>query len=223
MNPEPGSESVRRPRRKSIRLKIYDYSQVSGYFVTIVTQERKPFFGKICNGEMTLSEAGQMVMHEWEALPERFPNITIDVFQVMPNHFHTVLLLHDPKFVGAGLVPARETRATSRVAPTHMEIVDDAKVTTRVAPALGEIIGAYKSITMHKFIQGVKERAWPAFAGKLWQRNYYEHILRSQEDYERIGGYIRDNPANWEQDNENPLNLHPIYKKSIPYTGDKPP
>jgi putative transposase len=80
----------------------------------------------------------------------------------------------------------------------------DTRATTRVAPTLGKIIGAYKSITTHEFIQGIKERAWPVFTKRLWQRNYYEHILRDQVDYERIAGYIWDNPANWDKDEENP-------------------
>jgi putative transposase len=181
-------------RQHSIRLQGNDYAQSGGYFITIVTQLREPFFGKICEGEMILNEAGQMVRNEWEALPERFPGIAVDVFQVMPNHLHAILLIHDPLPVGAGLVPAHDGGATT---------MDWA--TTRVAPTLGEIVGAYKSITTHEYIQGVKERAWPIFTRKLWPRNYYEHILCNQADYERIAGNILDNPANWEQDDENPL------------------
>jgi len=210
-NPDqtPGSEN--RQGRKSIRLKGYDYSQAGGYFITIVTQLREPFFGKICNGEMLFSEAGEMVLHEWEILPERFPNIEIDVFQVMPNHFHAILLIHNPKSVGAGLVPAPglvpafvPVPAPAFVpAPGLMPARE--RATTRVAPTLGDILGAYKSITTHKYIQGVEEFAWPAFTKRLWKRNYFEHIIRNEADYERTTGYILDNPINWEQDSENPL------------------
>ncbi len=175
--------------RCSIRLKGVDYSQAGGYYVTIVTQLRESFFGKICDGEMIFNDAGRMVNIEWESLQERFPNIETDVFQVMPNHLHGIIIIHNPEPVGAGLVPAHATKATTRVAPT-----------------LGEIVGAFKSITTHKYIQGVDEFAWPVFYKKLWQRNYYEHILRDQADYERIAGYILDNPLNWEQDEENPQN-----------------
>ena len=176
-------------RRKSIRLKGYDYSQAGGYYVTIVTQLRESFFGKIRDGEMIFNDAGRMVNFEWGTLQERFPNIETDVFQVMPNHLHGIIIIRNPESVEAGLVPAHATRATTRVAPT-----------------IGEIVGAFKSITTHKYIRGVDEFAWPVFYKKLWQRNYYEHILRGQADYERIAGYILDNPVNWDQDEENPQN-----------------
>jgi putative transposase len=197
--------------RRSIRLQGFDYSQAGGYFVTMVTQLREPLFGKVCDGEMILNDAGQMIWHEWVTLPERFPNIAIDVFQVMPNHLHAILLIHNPNPVGAGLVPANDPQVTREVGaglvPAH-----DGRETTRVAPTVGEIVGAYKSITTHKYIHGVEERSWPVFTKKLWQRNYFEHIIRNETNYDRIAGYILDNPANWEQDNENPFTSHPIPK-----------
>jgi len=185
--------------RRSIRLKGYDYSQAGGYYVTIVTQLRETFFGKICGGEMIFNEAGRMVNIEWGSLQERFPNIETDVFQVMPNHLHGIIIIHNPEPVGAGLVPAHATRAD--LVPAHAT-----RATTRVAPTIGEIVGTFKSITTHKYIQGVDEFAWPVFYKKLWQRNYYEHILRDQADTKRIAGYILDNPVNWDQDEENPQN-----------------
>jgi putative transposase len=121
----------------------------------------------------------------------------MDIFQVMPNHLHGIIFIHNHAFVGAGLAPALDARATTRVAPTN-----------------GGIIGAFKSITTHKYRQGVDEHNWPVFSKKLWQRNYYEHILRVQADYERIAGYILDNPANWNEDDENPQNpCYPIMIK----------
>ncbi len=173
--------------RRSIRLKGYDYSQAGGYYVTIVTQLQESFFGGIRAGEMILNDAGRMVKVEWESLNIRFPNINIDVYQVMPNHFHGLIFIFPPVSVGAGLVPAPISRATTRVAPT-----------------LGNIIGAFKSITTHKYIQGVDEFTWPAFYRRLWQRNYYEHIIRNLADYERIASYIINNPVNWDKDEENP-------------------
>ncbi len=183
--------------RRYIRLKGYDYSQAGGYYVTIVTQLRESFFGKICDGEMIFNDAGRMVNIEWGSLQERFPNIETDVFQVMPNHLHGIIIIHNPEPVGAGLVPAHATRATTAHAT---------RATTRVAPTIGEIVGAFKSITTHKYIQGVDEFSWPVFTKKLWQRNYYEHIIRNQAGYERIAGYILDNPLTWDQDEENPQN-----------------
>jgi REP element-mobilizing transposase RayT len=162
--------------RRSIRLKGYDYSQAGGYYITIVTQLRESFFGKICDGEMIFNDAGRMVNIEWGALQERFPNIETDVFQVMPNHLHGILVIHNPEPVGAGLVPAHDPAHDPGLVPAH-----PTKVTTKIIPTLGEIVGAFKSITTHKYIQGVNEFAWPVFYKKLWQRNYYEHILRGHK------------------------------------------
>jgi REP element-mobilizing transposase RayT len=168
--------------RHSIRLKGYDYAQAGGYFVTIVTQGRECFFGEIHNDKMILNDAGRMVKAAWEALPQRFPNIGLDIFKVMPNHLHGIVVIHDDP-----VVPALSSRATTRVAPT-----------------LGDIVGAFKSITTHEYIRGVDESNWPQFYKRLWQRNFYEHIIRDQPDYERIARYIADNPSNWAEDEENP-------------------
>ncbi len=189
--------------RKSTRLKDFDYSQPGGYFVTIVAHLRQNIFGEVQVGKMSLNDAGLMVQVEWENLSKRFPSIDLDIFQVMPNHFHGIVLINEPP-VGAGLVPANEPHVGAGLVPAH-----EIGVTTRVAPTLGKIVGAFKSITTHKYIRGVDEFSWPAFDKRLWQRNYYEHILRDQADYERIAGYILANPANWDGDEENLSHLPP--------------
>ena len=184
--------------RKSIRLKGYDYSQAGGYYVTIITQGRECMFGKIVNREMVSNEAGRMIEAVWKSLSERFPNVELDIFQVMPNHFHGIIFIfRNP--VGAGLVPALGLVPAQGLVPAH-----PSRATTRVAPTLGKIIGAFKSITTNEYIHGVKQCGWPSFAGKLWQRSYYEHIIRNQSDYEHIANYIAINPAKWDFDEENP-------------------
>jgi putative transposase len=180
------------PHRRSIRLKGYDYTQAGGYYLTIVTHARECLFGEICAGTMLPNVAGQMIITEWQALQERFFNIGVDIFQVMPNHFHGIIIIHHQP-VGAGLVPAPYIRATTSPGAT-----------TRVAPTIGQIVGAFKSITTHKYIQGVGKFGWPAFDRRIWQRNYYEHIIRGQQDYERIAAYILANPHHWNEDEENP-------------------
>ena len=104
-------------QRKSIRLKDFDYSQAGGCFVTVVAHLRQNFFGEVQAGKMSLNDAGLMVQAEWQNLSQRFPNIDLDIFQVMPNHFHGIVIIHEPP-VGAGIVPAHETGATTRVALT---------------------------------------------------------------------------------------------------------
>ena len=181
-------------RRRPIRLKGYDYSRTGAYFVTIVTQDRTCCFGDVTGEEMCLNDAGRMACRVWESLPLRFPGIEIDAFVVMPNHIHGIII------VGASLVGAQdpgdvrppEAGATTRVAPTGGHVT------------LGNVVGAYKSLTTMEYARGVKTHSWPPFNGRLWQRNYYEHVVRDDESLKRIRQYIVDNPAQWVFDRENP-------------------
>ena len=163
--------------RRSIRLKGYDYSQEGLYFITLCVQGRKSFFGKIVTS-LELYDAVKMVETEWLALPDRFTNIILHEHCIMPNHFHGILEITDGRPQGP--------------APTNKTV--------------GDMMDAYKSITTVEYIHGVKNSGWERFDGKLWQRDYYEHIIRDDEEYERIANYIINNPANWSQDKLNPLN-----------------
>ena len=250
-------------RRRSLRLKGYDYTQVGAYFVTIVTHGRLCLFGEIVGKEMRLNEAGEMVCGFWEALPQRFPAIEMNMFVVMPNHLHGIVVIKNRATtrvaptnqnpdrgvenapntpnrttatvghtkltnVGAGLVPAQNTnstehRATTRVADHQLaspSALPD-RATTRVAPtgimdggvdapttdrfALGDAIGAYKSLSTVEYTRGVKQMKWSPFHKRLWQRNYYEHVVRHEESLRDLQQYILDNPAQWAFDKENPL------------------
>ena len=91
--------------RRSNRLKGYDYSQAGAYFVTIVSQGRMSFFGAIRDGEMIFNDAGRMVHAIWESMPERFPQIELGAFVVMPNHFHAIVIINDSAALGAGTSP----------------------------------------------------------------------------------------------------------------------
>jgi REP element-mobilizing transposase RayT len=154
--------------RQSIRLKGYDYSSSGLYFITMCVQNRAHLFGKIENREMVLNDAGKMIQTEWINLKTRFPNIELHEFVVMPDHFHGIL-----EIVGAPNVGA----------------------TTRGAPTLGDMIMAFKSITTVEYIKGVKNLEWPSFEKRLWQRNYYEHIIRDELAYFSISKYIMNNPS----------------------------
>lgn len=168
--------------RHSIRLKGFDYSQEGLYFVTVCTKDREHIFGDIENGCLNLNPCGKMIRDDWLNLTNRFKHIELDEFILMPNHFHGIV------FVGATLVVAQNIRAGTRPAPTGSPI------------SLGNVIGAFKSITTHKFIQNINTHKWPRFNKRLWQRNYYEHIIRNERDYFAIKQYIEDNPKNWERD-----------------------
>ncbi len=162
-------------RRRSARLPGYDYARVGAYFVTICTQDRVCLFGQIADGAMSVNDAGAMIVRHWEQIPQRFPTVTVDEFVVMPNHIHGVLVFAAPP-----------VEATWPVAP------------------LGRVIGAVKSETTVAYGRRVVANRWPAFRGRLWQRNYYEHVIRGDEALGRIRKYIRDNPLQWAFDRENP-------------------
>lgn len=200
-----------RHHRRSIRLRGYDYTQAGAYFVTVVTQDRACLFGEALDGEMRLNDAGRMVAAEWDALCTRSINIDLDAFVVMPNHIHGVIVVtgttgkigtdgSKTATVGAPLVGAQSTtRAQTTGAQTG--------ATTRVAPTLGKIVGAFKSLTTVAYTRGVTTQGWSPFPGRLWQRNYFEHIVRNEESLHRIRQYIADNPARWTDDPENPQRI----------------
>ena len=187
-------------RRRSLRLKGYDYTHVGAYFVTIVTQDRSCLFGEISGKELRLNEAGEMVRGIWEMLPQRFPAIEMDLFVIMPNHLHGIIVTNQPK------------RATTRVAPTGA-IEGRMDPPTGDRPALGDVIGAYKSLTTVEYARGVKTMKWTPFDRRLWQRNYYEHVVRHDASLRDLQQYILDNPTQWDFDKENPLAKRPETQK----------
>jgi putative transposase len=157
-------------------------------------------FGDVVKGIMHLNEAGRMVSAMWDELPAWFPGVSPDAFVVMPNHIHGIILFAKRVSVGAPLVGAQD------VTPNR---TPGSRATTRVAPTLGDVVGAYKSRATVDYIRGVKTKGWPAFRRRLWQRNFYEHIIRNDASLNRIRQYILDNPARWTFDRENPLAIAP--------------
>lgn len=169
-------------RHRSIRLKDYDYSQAGAYFVTICTWNKECLLGDITNSEIKISPVGEIIQKEWYKIPNRFPNVQLDAFVIMPNHIHGIII------VGATLVVARDD-----------DVGRNNRAGTSPAPTLGEIIGSFKSICVHKCkYNGLN-------IGKLWQRNYYEHVIRNEDELNKIREYIVLNPAMWDEDDENPF------------------
>jgi REP element-mobilizing transposase RayT len=214
-----------------VRLAGYDYSQTGAYFVTVCTQDRACLFGVVTEGgAMCWNDAGHMLVAQWEALADRFPAVEIDAFVVMPNHLHGIVWICDSKPahrvnavgattrvaptvvghdgpVGAGLVPARST-AVGNGGTAGAGLVP-ARPNQDRRPTLGDVVGAFKSVTTVAYTRRVKASGWPGFRGRLWQRNYYEHIIRNDESLRRIRHYIQDNPARWAFDRENPQTVRP--------------
>lgn len=157
-------------------------------------QNREHLFGHIENGEMVLNDAGRMVENEWLNIPQRFKNVVLHEYIVMPNHFHCIVEMVETKPVGATLVvDPNKNGHPQGDAPTG-------SAPTENIPTVGDIVGAFKSITTLNYIRSVKDNDWKPFNHKLWQRNYYEHIIRNEQAYQNISQYIISNPKNWDND-----------------------
>lgn len=182
-------------QRRSIRLRGYDYTRLGAYFVTVCTEGRKRLFGTVVNGRMALNDAGRMVQSVWDELPAHYPGVAIDAFVVMPDHIHGVVRLCDP--VGAG----------PRACPVFVGNGDGGGQAQGPAPtpepepkpmSLPDVVHRIKTLTTKRYADGVAQGGWPRFPGKLWQRNYYEIIVRDAAALANIRVYIRDNPAHWD-------------------------
>ena len=172
--------------RRSIRLRGYDYSQAGAYFVTICTQNHECLFGKIVDREMRLNVAGEMVERWYSELTNKFLDIECDEFVCMPNHVHFIAVnVGADRCVRPGSVP-RQTRGEHIGSPLH------------------RVVQWFKTMSTNEYIRGVKQNGWRPFAAKLWQRNYWEHIVRNEQEMNRIQEYIQNNPAQWEMDKLNP-------------------
>lgn len=181
--------------RRSIRLRGYDYSQAGAYFVTICVQGRECLFGNIQNDIVELNEYGKIVYHFWEQVPKHFQNADIDFAVVMPNHFHGIIVIGDDfkKGINPGGVEGGEVEG---------KVVEGGETPPlRRKPTLGQIVAYFKyqttkSINQIRDLPGVK----------LWQRNYYEHIIRTEECLEKLREYIMQNPQRWDIDQLHPNN-----------------
>lgn len=167
------------PRRKTIRLPAYDYSTPGAYFVTICTHNRVLMLGSVADGRMETNAAGLQVLAAWESLPGRFPMVSLDAFVVMPNHVHGMLFLQDP------LVAER----------CHREDL------VAKNPTLGEVLRAFKSVSAVRVNQALGRSGQP-----LWQRGYYEHVVRTNKELDRFRLYIEQNQVRWDEDPENHSN-----------------
>jgi len=172
--------------RRSIRLNDYDYTEQGVYYVTICVEGRKCVFGDVWCGEIILNGMGRIVARNWNELPEHFPNIKIDEFIVMPNHTHGII-----NIVGAGF-PRPDDNGYGNDGKGRG---DHDKGRGNRAPTLGQIVAYFKYGTT-KQINAIRQT--PGI--RLWQRNYYEHIVRNEPDLARIREYIVNNPVQWEED-----------------------
>ncbi len=172
--------------RRSIRLKGYDYTQPGAYFVTLCTQGRAHLFGEVVDGEMRLNEAGLVAEQCWRAIPDHFPHTVLDAYVVMPNHLHGIVWI---------VVGARHAVPL----PTPAVPLPTAEQFGRPVPAsLPTIIRSFKSAVTNR-INALRQTP----GASIWQRNYYEHIIRNEDALNRIRTYIQENPLRWARDREN--------------------
>ena len=173
--------------RRSIRLKEYDYSQAASYFVTICTQNREALFGCILDGKMILNQWGEIVKDFHAETEAHFETILMTPFVIMPNHYHAIIVLNGRDSVnGRDHITGRDHRKGRG---------DPAPTVGNAVPTLGNVVGFFKYQTS-KRINLLRQTP----GQKLWQRNYYEHVIRDETDYNRICKYIENNPLKWESD-----------------------
>ena len=178
-------------QRRSIRLASYDYSSIGFYFVTICIQNRKCLLGKIVDSEVVLNDAGWMVDHWWCELTNKFSTVGLDHYVIMPNHLHGILILQSPVGADQCVCPDPDL---SEYPGGHTDL------------PLPKMIQWFKTMPTNAYIRGVNNNCWPPFPGKLWQRNYYERIIRNEGELHNTRQYIRDNPMQWVSNKENPAN-----------------
>ncbi len=200
--------------RKSIRLKGYDYSQMGLYFITVCCQNRECLFGNIDNGKMILNDAGEMVENEWLKLSQRFNNIKLHEFITMPNHFHGIINRRGEPCVR----PIQTLEQTTGEHEGEHEGEHKVRPYGTLNGTVGRVIQAYKSITTVEYIRGVKNNEWQRFDGKLWQRNYWEHIICNENEYGRISEYIVNNPMKWDTDKLNNGDGNMVMEPQSQYT-----
>ena len=187
-----------------MRLREHDYSEEGGYFVTFCVTGRACLLANISGYDMALTAAGEEVLAAWHALPARLPNVVLDEIVVMPNHVHAILFLENRSaaaYVGTPLAASRSQKdQASTVGEANAQTIG-----TQQAASLPVIMRAFKSISAIAVNRSIGRAGVP-----VWQERYFDHVIRDERDLERIRQYIRDNPAKWAEDKENPAYNPPL-------------
>jgi REP element-mobilizing transposase RayT len=166
--------------RRSIRIQGFDYTQPGSYFITICTWHKSLIFGEINQGIVVLSKLGEIARKEIERLPYRFSNIAIDAFVIMPNHIHILI-----------------TISADAIARIHSS---NEAFEQPVSGSIPTIVRSYKAAVTQRIL-AMRD----APVSEVWHHNYYEHVVRNEDEREKIFLYIIANPAQWNSDEENPV------------------
>jgi putative transposase len=169
------------PRRRSVRLPGFDYSQPAAYFLTICSREKRHVFGEIVGGEVRLSAAGRIVDECWREIRVHFPNVELPIHVVMPNHVHGVVLIR------LGAVHKSDHR------PVEIQ-----RLGAHPPGSIPVIVRSFKAITARRIRESLAGRK-----ADVWQRGYYERVIRDEKEFRDTCKYIRLNPARWGSDEEN--------------------
>ncbi|MCK8816335.1 transposase [Natroniella sulfidigena] len=172
-------------QRKRLRLEEYDYSQNGYYFVTLCTKNKESLFGEIINNESSLNEAGQMIEKWWIKLEDKF-NLRLDKYIIMPNHFHGIIQLKTNSCADS---ISEEDDICIEKAGRHPGLP---------LPSLSKIMQWFKTMTTNEYIRKVREDDWQPFNKKLWQRSFYDRVIRSEDELNQTRKYIINNPRKWE-------------------------
>ena len=178
------TQDTNAPRRKDMRLQGYNYSQPGAYFVTLCTKNRLCLFGDVVNGQVLLSEEGRIAYDCWTDLPTHYTHIALDEFVVMPNHVHGIILIADAEKA----ISPNETRAGYKPAPTSRY-------------SLSEVMRGFKTFSGRRI-----NRLRNSTGQAVWQRNFYDHVIRDEKTLAAVREYIVNNPAKWSEDYYNPRN-----------------
>jgi REP-associated tyrosine transposase len=175
-------------RRRSLRLRDYDYSQPGIYFVTVCTVGRALLFGNVVEGNVRLNDAGHATGKVWAELPRYYFGLEVDAFVLMPNHIHGIIVLH-----GTGNRPPLAGGLPA--SPRPLEGAGTAPLRVTLGQAVARF--KYESTKRLNAVRGTP-------GARVWQRNYYEHIIRHGESLQLVRRYILENPTRWQMDSENP-------------------
>jgi REP element-mobilizing transposase RayT len=182
------------PTRQNPRLPEYDYAQQGGYFVTICTHERCCTLASVADGQVRLTRQGEIAADCWNGMPKHYPFVQLDAFVIMPNHVHGVLFFNgDLETAGTG----RARHASPLQTPDAMEGLERSGFP--ISASLSTVVGSFKS-AVSRLASGLSVVS----GAPVWQRGFYEHVIRAEEPLNRIRNYVLSNPARWASDPDNP-------------------
>jgi putative transposase len=183
--------------RRSIRLPEWNYAWAGAYFITMCTKGRECALGTIVDGTMILDEPGKIVNESWQWLEVQYPHVSLDDFTIMPDHLHGIIIINESRRGGSRSAPEMGGSAASiekggSAASIEMGGSRTAPTEKRRVKPLGRLIGAFKTVST-KRINEIRGTPGAIF----WQRNYFEHIIRTDDDLNRIRAYIAHNVEQW--------------------------